>query len=276
MQVVWFRDWALNARFRDIFEPVNDGLLNLREARWSDYLLLDRPRRRNLFIPRVPQRWLFDDCIYEQTITPRKQSGFDFAAWLQDKRCYMSCYQEFDCRPIASLSAVQVGVIRRKTTLYKDLFEPVLSIKSIISDYENRFSDHTIGMHIRRTDNAEAIRRSPTRLFIEAARREKEACSGLRIFLATDSEEVKREFQDTFGDSVITSRQPADRGSVEGIKSAVAEMWTLASTRKIYGSAGSSYSTMAASVGQTTVEILSVPNQTEDAASKASRHLEVM
>lgn len=243
LQVVWFRDWALKAHFYDIFEPILTDGISLREARFGDFLLLDRPRRRNFHIPRMAQQWLFDDRIYEQTVTPRKLAGFDFHAWLKDKRCYMSCYQDFGSFP---------------QSLYRQLFKPTAQVQTIIDGYRKRFSDHTIGVHIRRTDNAESIRRSPNSLFIEAIRREQQAHTDLRVFLATDSEEVKRELREAFGECIITPTSAADRGSADGIKEAVGEMWTLASTRKIYGSAGSSYSTMAANVGETPIEILAV------------------
>jgi len=81
------------------------------------------------------------------------------------------------------------------------------------------------------------------------------------VFLATDSEEVKTELRKTFGDCIITPSSKADRDSVAGIQHAVAEMWTLAATDKIYGSAGSTYSTMAAMIGNTPIEILTTDEQ---------------
>ena len=41
LQVVWFRDWALNAAFNDIFEPVDPSLFDLREARILDFIVND-------------------------------------------------------------------------------------------------------------------------------------------------------------------------------------------------------------------------------------------
>lgn len=243
LQVVWFRDWALNAHFHEIFQPVSESRFALREAGLMDHLLTDRPRRHNLWIPRGPQQLLYDDRIYEQTVTPRKLRGFDFESWLRGRKCYMSCYQDF-------------GTFDHK--LYGQVFKPVREAQAIIDGYRSRFSPYTIGMHIRRTDNAESIMKSPTGLFAAAIRREQQAHPDLRVFLATDSEEVKRVLSKEFGERMIIPLSAADRSSADGIRAAVAEMWTLAATRKIYGSAGSSYSTMAASVGQVPLEILSV------------------
>lgn len=241
LQVVWIRDWALNAPFHDIFEPVDDNLFSLREARFTDYLLNDRPRRRNLWIPRWPQKIMYERCIYEQYVTPLKQREFDFEQWLRGHRCYMSCYQEFGTYP---------------HSLYSRIFRPVPEVMKEVDGYCRRFTAHTIGMHIRRTDNAESISKSPTRLFIDAGRKALSEYPDLRIFLATDSDGVKREMRDMFGEKIITPCVSAQRGNTEGIRGAVAEMWTLSRTMHIYGSAGSSFSTMAASVGGKPVTIL--------------------
>jgi hypothetical protein len=153
MQVVWFRDWALNAPFHDIFRPVDTSLFDLREARGLDFLVNDRPRRRNFWIPKAFQKVVFDARIYEQFVTPLKQTDFDFEAWLRGRRCYMSCYQEFGTFDNA---------------LYKKIFRPVDEVMERVETFRESFSGYTIGMHIRRTDNAESIEKSPTSLFIEA------------------------------------------------------------------------------------------------------------
>ena len=243
MQVVWFRDWALNAPFHDIFRPVDTSLFDLREARGLDFLVNDRPRRRNFWIPKAFQKVVFDARIYEQFVTPLKQTDFDFEAWLRGRRCYMSCYQEFGTFDNA---------------LYKKIFRPVDEVMERVETFRESFSGYTIGMHIRRTDNAESIEKSPTSLFIEAGRRELEAHPDLLIFLATDSEEVKRQMRDVFADRIITPSDAAGRGSTEGIRGGLTDMWTLSLTRRIYGSAGSSFSTMASAIGGSELIVLSV------------------
>lgn len=241
MQVVWIRDWALNARFHDIFESVDSRLFGLREARMSDYLINDRPRRRNLWLPRWPQKMVYERRIYEQYVTPLKMRGFDFESWLRGHRCYMSCYQEFGTYP---------------HDLYTRIFRPVAAVREQVESNCRRFTAHTIGMHIRRTDNVESIAKSPTSLFIDAGRKEMICHPDLRIYLATDSDEVKREMREVFGERIITPCETAGRGNAEGIRGGLAEMWTLSRTMRIYGSAGSSFSTMAASIGGNPITIL--------------------
>ena len=82
------------------------------------------------------------------------------------------------------------------------------------------------------------------------------------VYLATDSTEVKREFIAAFGSRIITPKEDACRDSISGIRGGVVDLWTLASTQKIYGSAGSSFSPMAANIGGVPLEIMNAQTAT--------------
>ena len=245
LQVVWFQDWALHAPFRSIFEET--PLVAIREATMLDHILYDRARKKNLFVPALPQRILFQRHIKEQDVTPLKKLSFDFEQWARGKRCYMSCYQVFGSFP---------------DELYSRLFRPVKEVMDVVNDYRSQFGSHTIGLHIRRTDNAESIAKSPTSLFINKVREEIDQHADAKVFLATDSAEVKQEFIAAFGSHIITPKEDACRDSISGIRGGVVDLWTLASTQKIYGSAGSSFSPMAASIGGVPLEIMNAQTAT--------------
>lgn len=245
LQVVWFQDWALHAPFRSIFEET--PLVAIREATMLDYILYDRARKKNLFVPALPQRILFQRHIKEQDVTPLKKLSFDFEQWARGKRCYMSCYQVFGSFP---------------DELYSRLFRPVKEVMDVVNGYRSQFGSHTIGLHIRRTDNAESIAKSPTSLFINKVREEIDQHADAKVFLATDSAEVKQEFIAAFGSHIITPKEDACRDSISGIRGGVVDLWTLASTQKIYGSAGSSFSPMAASIGGVPLEIMNAQTAT--------------
>ena len=245
LQVVWFQDWALHAPFRSIFEET--PLVAIREATVLDHILYDRARKKNLFVPALPQRILFQRHIKEQDVTPLKKLSFDFEQWARGKRCYMSCYQVFGSFP---------------DELYSRLFRPVKEVMDVVDGYRSQFGSHTIGLHIRRTDNAESIAKSPTSLFINKVREEIDQHADAKVFLATDSAEVKQEFIAAFGSHIITPKEDACRDSISGIRGGVVDLWTLASTQKIYGSAGSSFSPMAASIGGVPLEIMNAQTAT--------------
>ena len=245
LQVVWFQDWALSAPFHSIFEET--PLVAICEATILDHLLYDRARKKNFFLPALPQRILFQRHIKEQDVTPLKKQSFDFEAWACGKRCYMSCYQVFGTFP---------------DERYQQLFHPVKAVMDVVDGYRSLFNSHTIGLHIRRTDNAESIAKSPTALFINKVREEVDQHDDTKVFLATDSTEVKREFIAAFGSRIITPKEDACRDSISGIRGGVVDLWTLASTQKIYGSAGSSFSPMAASIGGVPLEIMNAQTAT--------------
>ena len=242
VETVWFCDWALNAPFHSIFEPIENAEMVAREAKAWEQLTLDRPRKRNFRIPLLYQQLRFAQRIDEWQVTPLKNKGFDFNKWAAGKNSYMSCYQDFGHVP---------------NSVYKHLFHPVGHILEEMQGYHEQFSAHTIGMHIRRTDNKESIERSPLSLFIDAAQQEINLHDDTRIFLATDDEGTKTALKAEFGNRIITSSKPAARNSIAGIRGGVAELWMLASTSTIYGSAGSSYSVMASKIGENKLEVLS-------------------
>jgi len=231
LQIVWFQGWGMHAAFKELFEP----LPNLREAVLWDFVVNDRPRRHNLWLPYIPQQlWYMGGVINELDVANMRDNGYDFEKWLQNKHRYMSCYDEF-------------GTF--SNSCYSELFHPNQSVMDIVYSYETHFSQNVIGMHIRRTDNLDSISKSPTDLFIEAGQREIDNHNDLTIFLATDSEEVKRQMRERFGDRIVTSKNKASRDSIAGIREGLADMWTLSRISRIYGSSGSSFSTMASKIG---------------------------
>lgn len=244
LQVIWFKDWGLNAMFGEIFEPLE--LIPLREATFIDKLLYDRARKKNFYITALPQKILFDKVMEEQDVKPLKLSGFSFEEWARGKNCYMSNYMDFGEFP---------------KSIYKETFMPVKEVNDMINDFCYGFSNHTIGLHIRRTDNAISIENSPTQLFIDKVKEEIAEHDETKVFLATDSNEVKAEFKGIFGNRIITPEAEASRGDLQGIRGGLAEMYALAATKKIYGSKGSTYSIMAADIGGIEMQTLEISNQ---------------
>lgn len=230
LRIIWFRDWALNARFYEIFKPIEVEHVQLRESKPLDYLLNDRPRKKNFFIPRLPQMLIYDRAIYEDSVTELRDSGFDFSAWANGGGCYLSSYHN-------------IGGYENE--LFATLFHPVDEVMDVVQRNCDSFSDHTIGVHIRRTDHIISIKESPTELFINAAKSEIDKYNDTKIYLATDDQPTKREFLSLFGDRVITMEAAAARGNADGIRGGLVDMWTLSRTAQIYGSANSTFSVMA-------------------------------
>ena len=242
LEIIWFCDWALNACFCKLFKPfvLPDNVV-LRDAAWKDYILFGRPRMKNLGIPRLFQKLLFDSCLYERNITPLRDCKFDFPGWVSGGRVYMASYTEF--YPF-------------EDDLLRELFRPVDKIEEKIKRRCDNFSGYTVGVHIRRTDHAASIENSPMSAFYEYLDAERSSCKDLRIFLATDSEEVKSQMRKRYGNILLCSENVADRGTVSGIQDGIIDMYTLSHTRKVYGSFQSSFSDLAARLGNIPLTIV--------------------
>lgn len=127
--------------------------------------------------------------------------------------------------------------------------KPVPHLMKQIEDIGAKVGKDGIGIHIRRTDNAEAISNSPTSLFIEKMEAEIAKNPDVRFYLATDDEGEKKKLTEHFGDKVVVNPQcHLSRNSNQGMESAVIDLFCLANTSKIYGSFNSSFSDEAAKI----------------------------
>ena len=117
--------------------------------------------------------------------------------------------------------------------------------------------DGTVGIHLRRTDNARARQSSPTELFLAAMEREIEMNASTRFFLATDDPEEEARLLKRFGERLIVhAKRSRRREDPLAIQDAVIDLYCLAACRRIYGSYWSSFSESAQQLGSAELIIL--------------------
>ncbi len=126
--------------------------------------------------------------------------------------------------------------------------------KDIMNKVENnlkKFSEfaEVVGLHIRRTDNVEAIKNSPIELFINEIDTKIKENNNVGFFLATDDKDIEFLLQKLYPRKLLVYRKSLSRNSLEGIQDALVDMYTLSKTTMIYGSHFSSFSTMAGKIG---------------------------
>ena len=132
-----------------------------------------------------------------------------------------------------------------------DMLKPAEDIErkvnEIMSQYINK---EIIGVHIRRTDNVDAIKNSPLESFILYMKTEQDIVSDVVFYIATDDAEVeeyiKQQFP-TIEHSYFSDKK--SRRTESGMKDAYVDMLCLSRCKKIYGSYGSSFSQLAALIG---------------------------
>lgn len=231
--IIWFKDQGLNCRFDELFRShLPYSYIQVIEASWLDLLLYDRPRKRNFRMTRFPQQWLFNSCIREEEIIRKRDEGFDFKAWVnKNKKVHIASYVTFMNYPHELIQA---------------LFRPNKEIQEAIDAVAGSFDNHTIGIHIRRTDNIQSINLSPLSLFIEQIKKEIQEDGQANFYLASDSPEDKAKLIELFGNRIRTHQFSTDRNSPKGIQDAATELFALSKTQKIIGSAWSSFSEIAA------------------------------
>lgn len=244
---LWMEQWGMRCRLSDLFEPsaltnIGGHPFELRDASWGESVLLARPQPRNLLLPRLIQRVCFSSVIFSERVMPLRMAGFDFLAWAQGGgRRLMHAYRDF---------------YRWDVGLLGQLFVPKADVQRLIDARCEGFSANTIGVHIRRTDNRESIDDSPLDLFILQIDEQIALHADTRIYLATDDEATKQELQRRYGRRIITSAMQASRDSRDGIVEGLVEMYALSRTNHIFGSAGSTYSEMAAALGTKPFEVV--------------------
>ena len=240
VRICWFKDKGLNCSFHHLFQPISLSNVKLKEAGLWEKLLLDRPRKKNFHIPRFYQSIRFKACLYEH----QTQANYiDYKKWKQaNDSIYIASYNQF-YQPSYKLS---------------DIFIPNNEIQQRIEIACASHSTHTIGIHIRRGDHQIAIQKSPICLFIEAMEKAIEQEEQTNFYLATDSESDKKLLTEKFGHRIITSPYPAERNTIEGIKNAVVDLYALSRTHTILGSYYSSFSEIAAELGECKLQTLTL------------------
>ena len=242
LNVVWFRNRELNAPFYSLFYPLKRLNVSVKEAGWLDFLRYYRPNKKNLWFSKRYLHSHFDKVFSVADCVPIVRDEQHLVKLISEtQRLYIeTCYDMGDYRNIG------------------DIISPNRRLSRRIDDFiETHFADRTIGVHIRRTDNAVSTQNSPLELFIEAIEREIAQDEHVRFFVASDSDEVKQEILNRFGDRIITTFETCDRNSRQGIENGLTDLYLLSRTCKIYGCMGSSFTEVASSIGGIELIVLS-------------------
>ncbi len=238
---VWFSNFELNAPFSELFEIPCYDMIFVKEAGFIDRFLYRSPRRHTLWLPYITAPLMFDTTIYYSDFLAQRCKGSIEDSILDGGRVLIESCDEFG---------------NYSNAMSKN-FIPKCDILSLVDDFvERNFTENTIGVHIRRTDNVLSIKNSPLSLFCDAMRKEIDECSNTKFYVATDDAATKSELKQIFGDRILSIDTDCNRNSLQGMKDAVREMWILSRTTKIYGSFYSSYSKVASQLGNIPLFIL--------------------
>ncbi|KAF3981667.1 MAG: hypothetical protein HFP78_05730 [Methylococcales symbiont of Hymedesmia sp. n. MRB-2018] len=259
---MWDPNVHCQVAWEDIFEPSsafefspylfnNKGL-----ARFISRQVVSRMKKRNPIYKRVMKR--IARAIFGLKI--RYWYGFDL-------KINPTNHMKF-----ISNQKINIALLNRKNAIYMkachnifrkyyqqdddikikyDFYKPIPLLQKRIDAITQLFKDCTvIGVHIRRTDSKACIKASPTEMFIKAMQYEIANCAGVVFFVASDDPKEIITMQNIFGDRIITQPEITyGRENKAGMQSAVIDLFCLANTNKLIGSARSTFSELAAKMG---------------------------
>ena len=220
LEIHWNRENGLNASFYSLFKPIDS--LKIKDSNLLSYFIYNHPTKANLHIPRLIDKLLKRKSFYGIGINKLQDLP-------KENGIICSTYsQQGDYYPLA------------------ELFKPIDNIQKIINDNKRKFGKYTVGVHIRRTDNINSINNSKIELFYEKIDTLFMENPDAKVFLCTDDIKTKEEIIAKWGkERIITYDSTLSRNSSKGIRDAVVELFTLASTDVIWGSYFSSYTYIA-------------------------------
>jgi hypothetical protein len=131
-----------------------------------------------------------------------------------------------------------------------NIFKPENNLNKIIRLVTQNFNN-TIGIHIRRSDHKESTKRSKTSYFTDKMDEYISQNNNVNFFLATDDIETKDSLIKKYRSRIITNDiKTFDRDQQDAIQFALVDLYCLSKTKKIIGSYHSTFSQMAAVIGE--------------------------
>jgi hypothetical protein len=230
LEVYWIKDSEMSQSFSDLFNPIALNNVSIRELD-STPILLQKGNVRNLFVPTLINNMLSRPYFDESSTD--KLRAFDFAMLEPNRQAIIRSFSRF-----------------YSTAGTYELFVPNDDVFHNIEARSSVFDQFTIGVHIRRTDNLKSTNNSPNNLFVEAMKAEIVEEPLTNFYLATDCDKTKLFFFDIFGSKIVHSPKTATRDSLDGIREAMVELYSLSRTKKIFGSYWSSFSSTASDIGK--------------------------
>lgn len=237
IKIFWVKDIKLNAKFSDLFVIPKDPVVQIIEPVFSFYTLP--------FTIRFPTYMFFVKhlfkVIYSESIIINKlgSAEFDLEKLYTGKNIFIAAFNDF-----------------YKADFDSGIFKPTEEIISKIDYISKSFNNSTYGIHIRRTDNPISIDLSPTNLYVKEIETIIAQDNKARFYVATDSLPEKEFLINKYKDRIITSIFNTSRQSTEGMKNAVVDLYALSRTKMIIGSYFSSFSDIAAAIGQIPLRII--------------------
>lgn len=239
VQVWWVRKRNIRVNFSDLFKPIQVEGVKVTMRSFSPWVIpVVPPTAHNWNIPYYLRR-----PFYARQIS-------DFSPWIEGA----DIFKELPAK--GNLYVTTCHEMCEYLPL-KEVFVPRDDLQKIIDEVRSRFSSNVIGIHIRRTDHKLGIEKNSIEDFRRRMHLEVEKDPDTKFYLATDDPQVKADLKAEFGDRIISYDAALTRSTKQGMRDAVVELWSLASSKCIIGTYDSTYSRTASQLGGIPLEIVS-------------------
>ncbi len=249
--ILWKVNSDLGARFEDLFNPIE--LLNIKVRVVNIFTSFNSIGFLNKFTCGIdklfrPENIKQEDISKADALKAYDKMALDFfegkdsyykykgdieSFWLRKRKksLFINTYSRFCGSFVSNFSA----------------FEISREVQLLFNSINHDFNNYTLGIHIRRTDNKEAINKSTTEKFVKAIDLEMSNGVEKKIYLATDSIDEKKYFMDRYGDKIITIEMNLNRFDVKGMQYALLDLYCLSLCSKLIGSYFSSFTEVSVS-----------------------------
>lgn len=245
LNVKWYKDWGMNCDWNELFCPlsfVNDKPL----PKWIKMILNSRQSQK------YNRSIIYAICAVAVDFVVRLLGKFHILCFLDMQE--IREFEEFVKKRCLFGVILSWDAFYPQEKFHNELF--IINDTEILQSELAKISSHTVGVHIRRTDNPWSIAHSPLELFEKKMRQEMDYDTLTDFYICSDDLSVKEHFRyGIWKDKVKMPEGIINRGSKEGIVQAACEMFALSKTQKIYGSYWSSFGDVAAKLGNIEIEI---------------------
>ena len=242
LEIIWLTDNYLNCPFNYLFRPL-PSIRVIHPSKITKYFYMEKkditPKIRNRFkkLAVIGSSWIYQNIMHDTIM--RNPDFYDV--------------KSIDI--VEKIAVTKRPLLMTWRSFYSNLknnsysfFQPIDELENKINERTADFTDSTIGIHLRRSDNEKSILNSPLSLFESAISDEIEMNPKVNFYLASDSREEKQYLKQVFGSRIITNFEKAERHNIQGMQAALIDLYSLSRTCKIYGSYWSSFSRVAAEI----------------------------
>jgi hypothetical protein len=234
--IVWNENNELNCPYEQLFEQIEDFVIIKKKGKYNYLTRSNQTTSQGKLKAKIKNSLIG----FDHYITDEDAPHVNLFETARTHKCiYIKTCQRFS----ESLDEFK-------------LFKPIPLIRRKIDSLFENINSNIIGVQIRGTDHELSRINSPAELFIKRMQELIAENKDILFFLATDEPSIENNLKEVFGNRIITNTKELSRRTINGIQDAVVDLFALSNTQRILGSYWSSFSEVAAWIGDKKLEVI--------------------